>query len=309
MTLLKNCLALLVPCVLVACLSGCNPHRKVEHVFIISFDQTSPSDVAASDMPLFKKMASEGSRATEAYTIVPSLTLPSHVSMLTGVGPQKHQVIWNTYQPEKGGLPIPTVFRVARDHEQSTAAFVAKEKLQTLNSDNGVDPFVLVDEATAEKVALAFAERLPQLKPNLCFIHFADPDTTGHQFGVNSPEKRLALADCDRALGIIMRAIEKNGLTQDSVVILTSDHGGHDRSPEENASREAAGLSYQPGTHGSAHSDDVLIPWIIWGKGVHPGGQLKKQVLTYDTAATALWLLGIPLPEFYWGHPVEEAFE
>jgi len=29
----------------------------------------------------------------------------------------------------------------------------------------------------------------------------------------------------------------------------------------------------------------------------------------YDTAATALWLLQVPLPESFWGRPVTSAFE
>jgi len=32
-------------------------------------------------------------------------------------------------------------------------------------------------------------------------------------------------------------------------------------------------------------------------------------VVQYDTAATALWLLGVPYPESFWGRPVTSAFE
>ena len=50
------------------------------------------------------------------------------------------------------------------------------------------------------------------------------------------------------------------------------------------------------------------IPWVAWGKGVKPRFSISSPVTTYDTAATALWLLGIPQPEEWDGQPVSSAF-
>jgi len=50
------------------------------------------------------------------------------------------------------------------------------------------------------------------------------------------------------------------------------------------------------------------IPWIAWGKGVKPGFEITKRVSTVDTTATALWLLGVPLPNNMEGKPVTSAF-
>jgi arylsulfatase A-like enzyme len=74
------------------------------------------------------------------------------------------------------------------------------------------------------------------------------------------------------------------------VIILSADHGGHDK------------------THGSTSLEDMHIPWIVWGKGVRKDYTITKRVSTCDTAATALWLLGIPLPEDLDGKPVTSAF-
>ena len=75
-----------------------------------------------------------------------------------------------------------------------------------------------------------------------------------------------------------------------SVVIVTADHGGH-------------GL-----THGTRSAEDMTIPWVVWGKGVKPGFQITAGVTTFDTAATALWLLDVPLPVEFDGKPVTTAF-
>jgi predicted AlkP superfamily pyrophosphatase or phosphodiesterase len=273
----------------------------VHHVFIISYDQGNPDLIASNDLPVFKAMVADGAHTWNAYTIVPSLTLPSHTSMLTGVGPQKHQILWNDYEPARGLVTVPTIFSIAKQRGMVTAMFVGKEKFKHLDLPGSLDDFVWPKpEDDAQAVARAFAAAVPGLKPNLCFIHFRDPDTIGHKFGANSPEKVQALKDCDVALKMIKDSIAAAGMGDDSVIILTADHGSHD---------VKNGAGKMVGTHGSAESVDVRIPWVAWGKGVKKGYTITAVVLQYDTAATALWLLGIPVPESFWGRPVTSAFE
>ena len=274
--------------------------RRAEHVFIISFDQGDPDLIQQSEMPVFHQLAAEGAHSWNAFTIVPSLTLPSHTSMLTGVGPQAHQILWNDYQPAKGVVKVPTIFSLAKARGLKTAMFVGKEKFKHLNLPGSVDVFVWPQpEDGALAVAKAFAAQVKTSRPNLCFIHFRDPDTEGHKYGSHSPEKKKALADCDQALGIIKNAIAEAGLTN-SVIILTADHGSHDFKDKDGITR---------GTHGSADTSDVTIPWIAWGKGVKKDFTITTPVIQYDTAATALWLLDVPLSEHFWGRPITSAFD
>lgn len=282
-----------------ALIAAAEPARRAEHVFILSFDQANPAGIAKAKMPLFKEMADTGAHSWEAYTIVPSLTLPSHTSMLTGVGIQKHQVLWNDYQPELGIVKVPTVFSLAKEKGIATSMFVAKEKFRHLVIPGSVDTFGCPKDVSAGSVAAEFAKSVGTLKPGLCFIHFGDPDVAGHEFGMNSPEKMQAFADTDAALKVIRDAVKAAGLEDSSVFILTADHGGHDIKDKHGITR---------GVHGDATSDDVLIPWIAWGKGVKPKFQISAPVVQYDTAATALWLLGVPIPEGFWGRPVTSAF-
>ncbi len=279
--------------------AAAEPARRAEHVFILSFDQANPAGIAKAEMPLFKEMAGTGAHTWEAYTIVPSLTLPSHASMLTGVGIQKHQMLWNDYEPELGVVKVPTVFSLAKEKGMVTAMFVAKEKFRHLVQPGSVDHFACPKDVSAGSVAREFAKVVGTLKPGLCFIHFGDPDVKGHEFGMNSPEKMQAFADTDAALKVIREAVKAAGMEDSSVFILTADHGGHDIKDKHGITR---------GVHGDATSDDVLIPWITWGKGVKPKFQIAAPVVQYDTAATALWLLGVPIPEGFWGRPVTSAF-
>jgi arylsulfatase A-like enzyme len=221
--------------------------------------------------------------------------------MLTGLGPQAHQILWNGFAPEKGLVKMPTIFSLAKQRGFVTAMFVGKEKFKHLELPGSLDAFVWPrPENNALAVAKVFAAQVATLKPNLCLIHFHDPDTIGHKVGAYSPEKVQALKDCDAALKIIKDAITAAGMMDRSVIILTADHGGHDAKNKEGKT---------VGVHDVGNIEDVKIPWVAWGKGVKRRFTITAPVLQYDTAATALWLLGIPRPENFWGRPVTSAFK
>jgi len=281
-----------------------------QHVFIISIDGGKPATIGRSDMPVLQKLAAEGACTWTAQTIYPSITLPSHTSMLTGVAPEKHHILWNTWKPKAGVVQVPTIFAEAKQQGLSTAMFVGKEKFRHLLQPGTVDEFdfdnaqaneVLTsvvgqptptksDTVPAQVVARHAASYIVRQKPALCFIHFTDTDDAGHRYGWDSPQQLRAFADVDLALGEVLKAIERAGIARDSVLIVTADHGGHAK------------------THGSRIPDDMNIPWIVWGKNVKQNYAIREPVVTYDTAATVLWLLDIRRPPSYDGKPISSAF-
>ena len=294
---------------LTALLSPALAGPRADHVFIISFDGGKPSVIADSEMPTIKRMAAEGAVTWVANTIFPPKTLPSHTSMLTGVGPEKHLVDWNSYMPLRGKVRVPTVFALARQHNATlgTAMFAGKTKFRHLWQQGSLDLFDFggpqedvavpgtteVEQAVvpAQYVAKGAAAYIVEKKPALCFIHFPDADSAGHKSGWGSPEQKEAFKVCDQALSQIVKAIEQAGIKDRSVVLITADHGGTLKN------------------HSANTPDDMNIPWIAWGKGVKKSFRITGPVTTYDTAATALWLLDIPLPEVLDGKPVTGAFE
>ena len=302
---MKHPLALLLS--LAALAIPASAARRAEHVFIISIDGGKPAVIQATEMPNLKRMAAHGACTWEARTIMPSITLPSHTSMLTGVGPDKHHILWNNYAPEKGICQVPTIFALAKAHNPSltTAMIVGKVKFNHLWQPGSLDlfdykgpqtkrpetPAERIESAThpALEVAKNSARYISASKPALCFIHFPDPDSAGHKFGWGSPEQQEALRHCDQAIGTIEQAVQQAGIASSSVILITADHGGHAK------------------THGEDIPDDRNIPWIASGAGVR-STPLTTHIDTFDTAATALWLLDIPRPESFDGKPVTSAF-
>jgi arylsulfatase A-like enzyme len=264
---------------------------RTAHVVLISIDGLRPDAIEAAPAPHLLRLGEEGAAAREARTVSPSRTLPSHVSMLTGVSPEVHGITWNDDRVRREGtVRVPTVFSVAEAAGLRTAAFFGKSKFRHLLLPGAPrvvsvprGPEVVLSPVIVQEVV----DHLRFHRPNLLFVHLADPDLAGHGAGWMSPSYRWAVRRSDAAVERIRRAAAA-AFGDDFVILVTSDHGGHRRG------------------HGLETEEDVLIPWIAWGSAVRPG-TLQARLPTTATAATVLWLLGLPVPEG-WEPPVREAF-
>lgn len=265
------------------------------HVLVISIDGLRPDAIAAFPAPTLQRLAREGSFTLAASTILPSKTLPSHTSMLTGELPDQHHVLWNrAVATPAGSIDVPTVFGVARAHGYRTAAFFSKAKFGLLQRPGTLDysqaPGGWFGRWSAARTATDVETYLATARPHLLFVHLPDPDAAGHRSGWMSPDYGRAVSAADAAVErILATSIEAHG-QGNLTVIVTADHGGHDAD------------------HGSDDPRDVTIPWIAWGRGVRGVELRETAVRTVDTASTVLWLLGLPEPTDWSGSPVAEAF-
>ncbi|MFA7693615.1 MAG: sulfatase-like hydrolase/transferase [Candidatus Hydrogenedentes bacterium] len=260
-----------------------------EHVVLVSIDGASPRVMLESDMPVLMEMAKEGAHTWEAQTIMPSVTLIAHTSMMTGVSPAKHKTTKNDWKPDQDPVSVTTMFAEAKKLEWNTAFFSGKGKLEYLNIPGSLDHCV-TPAYESQTVADAAAAYIVEKKPNLTFVHFAEPDGAGHKHKWGSDEQKASLADADKALATVKKAVEDAGIADTTVFIVTADHGGHEN------------------THGTNSPEDMTIPWVVWGKGVKAGFDITEDVTVYDSAATALYILDVPIPKEWDGKAIESAF-
>lgn len=265
------------------------------HVIVISVDGLRPDAIARFGASTLQRLIREGSSSLAASTIVPSKTLPSHTSMLTGVPPERHQVLWNNVLTADADLvDLPTVFGVARAQGFRTAAFFSKAKFQPLQQPGTLDysqaPGGWFGRWSAGRTVADVERHLATSRPNLLFVHLSDPDRAGHSSGWMSPAYARAVVAADTGITRLLRAADGAYGSGNYTTIVTADHGGHEFD------------------HGSDDPRDVTIPWIAWGKGVSPGGLPDGTIRTMDTASTVLWLLGLDAPTGWAGTPVRGAF-
>lgn len=263
------------------------PLPLVDRVLIVSFDGLRPDAIALAPMTNLITLMESGAYTLTAQTILPSITLPAHASMLSGLCPSSHGVYWNDYIPENGFALGVDLFDVAHTAGLRTVMVVGKEKLRQITQPESTDVFIFEEygETSLAKSAVMEIEQ----DFGVMFVHFPSGDYTGHEYGWLSKMQLSALRDGDAAFGQLIEALDFNGLRASTLIIVTSDHGGHKK------------------THGSNLPEDLTIPWIISGPGVLPG-PLTSFVHITDTAATAAYMLGLPLPAEWDGRPVTEAF-
>jgi len=264
-----------------------NPPAR--RVVVVSIDGARPDALLVAKTPTITRLWKEGSYSFRAQTISPSTTLPAHTSMLTGISPDRHGERDNNWWPGEATVTAETVFSLAKSQGLKTAMVVTKEKFGFLARPGSLDHSELVPHLAPDVVLRALAY-LKSEKPHLLFIHFADADITGHLHGWMSPEYLIALQTVDDAVEILLRMMEETKLVRETLLIITADHGGHDF------------------THGTTLPEDMTIPWIAFGPGVREGYEIPDQVVIYDTAATVLLFLGIPIPAHWEGRPLRSIF-
>jgi predicted AlkP superfamily pyrophosphatase or phosphodiesterase len=265
------------------------PCCQIEHVVIISIDGLRPDAWEQANTPTLDALRTAGAYSPSAQAVLPSVTLVNHASMLGGMSPEKHGIDWNIDAPELGKINGPTLFTVARDAGLTTAMVVGKPKLEHLVLPGSVDSYVYAGFLDTQVAAQARAVIQAGL-PDILFIHLPDVDTAGHASGWMSPGQLLVIGNTDGLIGELVATLDAGQYLSKTLLIVTSDHGG-------------------VGTfHGTDSPEEITIPWLAVGPGVPAGVILQSDIVMYDTAATALHALNIPIPEVWDGRPVLEIF-
>lgn len=262
----------------------------IQHVVVVSMDGARPDTVLWANTPNVREIASKGAYTWWAQTIMPSITLISHSSMLTGSQPAKHGITWNDHQPAKGFVKTSTCFEIAKKAGMGTAMVVGKIKLHHIAKPDTVDQFEEI-KGGAIPIATKAVEILQNTAPAILFVHFPDPDAAGHPNGWGSAPFLAAVENCDKGLGLLLTAIRDPKLEGNTILIVTADHGGHKKG------------------HGSADPRDTTIPWICYSPNPNLiiAGQIDGRVSTCDTAATAVAALGLT-PDSAWDGKVVPIF-
>jgi predicted AlkP superfamily pyrophosphatase or phosphodiesterase len=265
-------------------------HAPYKHVVIISEDGLRPDALMNVLPPIHQGIMKRAAYSLTARTIRRASTLPSHAAMLSGFDVKEHGLYWNSWHRDRGWIQVPTIFDVAEQNGGTAAAFVGKRKLEHIAHPGSVDMFSRPGYY-CKKVVDEAAKYLVEKRPQIEFIHFSDPDESGHHDGWMSNQQLDAVRHTDKCLATLLDAVATSGLDQDTLFILSADHGGHGHN------------------HSGKIKEDRLIPWIAWGPGVRSGHKITTPISTVDTAATALWALGYPPTPGSIGHPVLDAFD
>jgi len=153
------------------------PSRKIvsppsdKRVLIISIDGMRPDVLLRAKAPNIRELMLHGSFTFWAESTETANTLPTHVSMLTGVTPAKHNIAWNDdREAESNTFSTPTLFELAKKAGYTTSMVVGKHKLRMIAKPGMVDWLKAPDKTTIDD-APSIAARAAQLLRALTARH------------------------------------------------------------------------------------------------------------------------------------------
>ncbi len=223
------------------------------------------ADQIGVNIPNLKEFRDNGALAQGLRGVFPTVTYPSHTTMVTGRDPAEHGIIANQlFDPENRmngawfwyteGIRVPTLWDAAKAAGLTTAAvswpvtvgaaidynFPEYRELHTENDvmlQRALNSPALMAEFEKEygklkagrqddRTRTAQAKFLIRTKkPHLLLLHLIDLDHEQHDFGPESKEALHALEVIDQCIGELRAEVKRAGLEQETRWIIISDHG------------------------------------------------------------------------------------
>ena len=277
------------------------------HVVVIGVDGLSPIGILRTETPHINALVQRGAHTWHARGVMPTSSSPNWASMIMGAGPEQHGVTSNEWQPDKFDFPpavkgpggiYPTIYGALRQQRPDShiAIFHDWKDYARLVERDTVDTIVhppsdKKSDLGARETMGAAVKYLGEKKPTFLFVHLDHVDHAGHRIGWFTPEYFAAVRVADQLIGDMIAAITAAGISDDTVVLVTADHGGKDRK------------------HGGNTMEELEIPWVIAGPPIKQGFEITDPVNTFDTAATLAKLFGVVPPAAWIARPVESAFK
>ncbi len=275
---------------------------EAPRVLVIGVDGLGPIGIEQAETPHLDALIAAGAHSFTARGVMPTSSAPNWASMIMGAGPEQHGIIANPpwfprqarFDPVTKGVDsrlFPSMFTVLREQRPESVLAVIHDwdGFFTLLDRKALD--VLINGDGEEDTARQAVRVLEEQRPDLTFVHLDNVDHALHGKGYATPEYFAEVEKADRLIGEILGALERAGIRDECLILVTSDHGGNGTS------------------HGGNTNAEITIPWIIQGPGIRAGADLNAvPINTFDTAATILEIFGVAAPRAWIGRPVHEAF-
>lgn len=258
--------------------------KTPQRVLLISIDGLRADAVANTEYG--KYLIENSAYSLEVTTVSPSITLPCHMSMFHSVTPDSHGVTSNVYTPkDELGYGITEVLTSVG---KSSAIFYNWREIGHLVTEGSTEIAQYIAgetegwEQANQKIGDACLEHITSTPADFTFLYLGFLDEWGHKYGWLSDEYYYALNESFA----LVEEVAAAALEQNYTVIITTDHGGHDKG------------------HGSDMKEDMTIPLFILGESFTPGENLGKRSIL-DVAPTVLNILDLTPPTYWQGTAIE----
>jgi len=220
------------------------PEPGSRSVILISLDGTRPRDVTPETMPFLFKMSQGGASAEGLQSVFPSNTFPAHVSLVTGVTPERHGLVNNAFRdPDpafgrfwKGAPDIPRWIQVEPIWSLLESAGLPTASFYWVGSEgvwpeSGRGPGVWkkfnpkTSEAAKVDQILEWMGRPLPARPRLITAWFQGGDRAGHRDGPGANSVQRSLGRQDQEIERLVEGLREQGQWDETTLVIVSDHG------------------------------------------------------------------------------------
>lgn len=241
-------------------------------VILISIDGMRPDGLLACGHPFVETMLKTASYTLNGTSVFPSVTLPCHMSIFHSVPPERHGITTNQYMPPVH--PITGLMEQIKMAGGSCTMYYGWEPIRDVSRPLSlVSATFIKARAREDSDRLLTARALEDIRtiaPDFVFLYLVETDEKGgHDHGWMSNEYLKTIHTAIECLETVIRQCGE-GYT----VIVTADHGGHNRS------------------HGKDIPEDMTIPMFFFGPDFTPGERTDTPGLL-DIAPTVAKIMEI----------------
>lgn len=215
-------------------------------LILISIDGFRADYLDRGVSPNLSALAAGGVRAERMIPAFPSITFPNHYTLVTGLYPDHHGIVNNTFEDPK----LPGVFKMSSKEDawwaEATPIWVTAERQGIVTgtmfwpgsetAHGGVrprhwEPFNVAKPGMARvDTVLGWLDLPPAQRPAFLTLYFNIVDTNGHLFGPDTPQVNQAITVTDTAIGHLLEGLKARGITAN--LIIVADHGMAATAPE-----------------------------------------------------------------------------
>lgn len=219
-------------------------HRDAPYVVLISFDGFRPDYLDRFDLPNLRRVIAGGVRAQSMTPVFPSLTFPNHYSLVTGLHPERHGIVANSFYDPALGRAYSYTNRAAVSDPvwyRGEPIWVTAERQGMVSACffwpgseapiGGVQPThwrpydATIPNDERVRTVLEWLQLPEERRPHLIALYFSDVDSASHRGPLSSPAVERAARALDRTLGVLLDGVQQLSIRDRIYVVLTSDHG------------------------------------------------------------------------------------
>ena len=210
-----------------------------QRVILVSLDGVRAD--ALPYLPTVLALTHRGVWTDAMQTVLPALTLPAHLSMLSGRDVTEYGITQNAMDAGIAAVmrlnSITPMFAWARAGDMRSAAVAGMSLIPAAQraeaqSFFAVDTLVATDGDAPTLATAAIALLRADTSVRMMFVHIPDADFAGHSYGwiaadgAHTPAYRAALARVDSAIAALWSEIAPSVESGHTALIITADHGG-----------------------------------------------------------------------------------